>query len=406
MDIDRSTVEPAIVIGAGPAGLATAAELSRRGVPAVVLERGEHVGAAWRARYDSLRFNTGRRHSALPGNPFPRAWGQFPTRDQYVSYLQDFVDTRDIRVRTGVHVDRLDPAEGGWLLTTSIGPLTARHVVVACGAFHTPRLPEWAAAPDFPGQVLHAASYRNPGPFAGRRALVVGTGSTGMEIAHELAGWADKVWLSCRTPPNILMREMHGVPGDLLVPLMLRLPTPWVDGMMLALQRRTVGDLSPHGLPDPHIGAMTRLKNRHGSGVAVVDPPVVDSIRRGAVQVVAAVTALDSGGAQLADGSRLHPDVVIAATGYHAGLDALVGHLDVLGDDGLPRERSGRSAAPGLHFVGYVPRPGITGYVGKLARRAATEIAARERASRTAHRGSTPASSPARSSRARAASPE
>lgn len=406
MDATSTPTEAAVVVGSGPAGLACAAELRRRGTVATVLERGDGIGAAWPSRYDSLRFNTGRRHSALPGSPFPRAWGQFPTRYQYVSYLQEYAAARRVHVRTGVQVDRLDAGRSSWVLTTGSGPVRARSVVIACGAYHTPLLPDWAVTADFPGEVLHASAYRRPGSMAGRPVLVVGTGSTGMEIAHELAGSGSQVWLSVRSPPNILMRELHGVPGDLPVPLMLRLPTRWVDRMMLSMQQRTVGDLAPYGLAAPQVGPMTRLKTRGGSGVAVIDPPVVASIRTGKVQVVPAVVGLDYDGARLADGSRLHPEVVVAATGYSSGLQPLVGHLDVLDAQGLPVERSGRAAAPGLHFVGYVPRPGITGYAGKLARRAAAEIAVRERAVRTARPGWRPRAWPARSSRARAGSPE
>ncbi|WP_147918846.1 flavin-containing monooxygenase [Ruania zhangjianzhongii] len=408
MDTTSGTphTQASVVIGSGPAGLATAAALLRRGVATTVLEQSDHLGAAWAGRHDSLRFNTGRRHSALPGSPFPRAWGQFPTRDQYVSYLHEYAAAHRVQVRTGVRVDRVDAERGGWLLSTGSGPVRARSVVVACGAFHTPRLPDWAMAADFPGKVLHAAAYRRPEAMAGRRVLVVGTGSTGMELAHELAGAGAQVWLSFRSPPNILMRELHGIPGDLPVPLMLHLPTRIVDKMMLTMQHRVVGDLAPYGLPAPQMGPMTRLKTRGGSGVAVVDPSVVASIRSGAVQVVPAVVGLDHDGARLADGTRLHPEVVLTATGYSPGLQPLVGHLDVLDAQGRPFERSGRAAAPGLHFVGYVPRPGITGYVAKLARRAAAEIAAHERATRTARPGWRPRAWSARSSRAHAASPE
>lgn len=110
-----------------------------------------------------------------------------------MAYLHEYAATRRLRVRTGVQVERVDPAGTGWRLTTSAGPLATPHVVIACGPFHTPRLPAWAEAADFPGEVVHAADYRNPGPLAGRRVLVVGTGSTGMEIAHELTGHSQQV---------------------------------------------------------------------------------------------------------------------------------------------------------------------------------------------------------------------
>ena len=91
-----------IVIGSGPAGLSSAADLVARGVPTTVLERGSGIGAAWSARYDALRFNTGRLHSALHGAPFPREYGQFPTRDQYVAYLRGYAQRRSVEVEHGI----------------------------------------------------------------------------------------------------------------------------------------------------------------------------------------------------------------------------------------------------------------------------------------------------------------
>ena len=395
----------AVVVGSGPAGLATAAELVQQGVPVTVLERGPRLGAAWASRYDGLRFNTSRIHSALPGAPFPRSFGQFPTRDQYVAYLGDYARSRGVHVATGVRLTGVSSAPGGWELSTSRGGLATRNLVLATGIYSEPVVPAWPGAGTFGGRVLHAADYRNPAPYAGRDVLVVGAGSTGMEIARELAeGGAGTVWLSYRTPPNILLRQSGGVPADLPVPLFLRLPDRVVDRMLAGIQRVTVGDLTPYGLPEPGGGVMAQLKAR-GAGTAIVDREVVDAIRAGRVRVVPAVRDLDAQGAVLADGSRVRPDVVVAATGYGTGLEPLVGHLGVLGERGLPREATGGPAAPGLWFVGYVLRPGLTGYAGRLARRAAAGIAARERASRTARRDSRPPASRGSTSRARAASP-
>lgn len=98
----------------GPAGLATAAELHARGVPAPVLKRSPQFGAAWTGRYGALRFNTSRRHSALPGMPFPRKYGRFPTLDQYIAYLRHFATDRDLTVETGEGVPPIRPDSGGW----------------------------------------------------------------------------------------------------------------------------------------------------------------------------------------------------------------------------------------------------------------------------------------------------
>ncbi|MFC8921872.1 flavin-containing monooxygenase [Cellulosimicrobium sp. NPDC057127] len=366
------TAPRVLVVGAGPSGLATAAELTARGVRASVLERGD-VGAAWSARYDALRFNTSRRRSALPGAPFPRAFGQFPTRDQYVSYLQRYAAERGVVVETGVDVRTIRRDGGSWAVDTADGSRRADHVVVATGIYREPVVPSWPGT--FDGELLHAARYRDPYPFVGRRVVVVGAGSTGLEIAHELArAGAAEVHLAVRTPPNILLREVGGLPGDLPVPLLLRLPVRLVDRLLFALQRATVGDLSPHGLPRPTQGAVSQLLAR-GAGTAIVDPEVLESIRSGAVRCVPSVVRLERDGVVLAGGDVVPADVVVAATGYRTGLERLVGALDVLDDRGMPCEGDGAEAAPGLRFVGFVFRPGLAGYVGRTARRVAQEIA-------------------------------
>lgn len=369
-------MDEVLVIGSGPAGLATAAELLRRGIPTTVLERGDRPAAAWAGRYDGLRFNTSRWWSALPGAPFPRAYGWFPTRDQYVDYLDAYAARHHVPVRTGVAVERIDRAgDEGWTLSTDGGPLTARHVVVATGIANRPALPAWVTGTAYRGSVVHSADYRNPEPYRGRRVLVVGGGSSGMEIAAELARHgAREVLLSVRTPPNLLLRASGGLPTDLPVPLFFRLPVPLVDAMLALMQRLTVGDLTAHGLPPATEGAIAALMAR-GAGTAVVDRETVDAIRDGSIRVVAAVTGLDATGARLGDGGRVEVDDLVLATGFSTALPELVGHLDVLGDLGMPRVADGGEAAPGLRFVGYVYRPGLTGYVGRLGRTAARGIA-------------------------------
>lgn len=396
--------EEVLIIGSGPGGLSCAAELRGRGVSATVLERGSELANEWVGRYDAMRFNTSRLHSSLPGSPFPREWGQFPTRDQYLTYLRAYAEAHQVCVRTGVTVTRVERDDDGWRLETSTGPVRARHVIVAAGLAHSPVTPGWAVDSPFTGQVLHARDYRNPEPFAGQDVVVVGAGSTGLEIAHHLArGGAGRVSLSFRTPPNIIFRVMGGAPSDLPVPLFLHLPTRLVDRMFATMQRRVVGDLSAHGLPPATEGAITGLKRR-GAGTAVIDKEVVDAIREGAFTIVPEVTGLDTHGARLVDGRQVDCSVVILSAGYMTGLEPLVGHLDVLGERGMPTVASGDEALPGLRFVGYVYRPGLTGFVGRQARRIAREIAARERAGRRARGGSTPRVSRKPTSRARAGS--
>lgn len=251
--------------------------------------------------------------------------------------------------------------------------------MVATGALNRPKLPAWAAEDAFDGKVLHSSAYPHPVPFAGHTVVDAGAGTSGMEIAHQLAaGGARRVLLAVRTPPIILLRELNGLPGDLPVPLLLHLPDALVGRLLFTLQRRTVGDLSAYGLPRPTEGEMSSIRNR-GVTPAIVGAEVLDDIRGGAIECVPAVVGL-AGDSVLLAGSRCEPaDAVIAATGYRTGMEDLVGGLGVLDERGLPRNGTGREVVPGLRFVGYVFRPGLTAYVGTIAKRVAREISAGQR---------------------------
>lgn len=368
-------MDEVLVVGSGPSGLATAAELRARDIPVMVLERGSRQASAWASRYDGLRFNTSRWWSSLPGAPFPKDYGWFPTRDQYVEYLDAYAARHHVPVRTGVSVERIDPGDGCWRLTTDAGQMEGRNVVVATGLANRPVLPAWAIDHSFKGTVEHSAAYRNPAPYRGRRVLVVGPGSSGMEIAHELAtAGAEEVMLAVRTPPTLLLRASGGLPTDLPVPIFFRMPVPVVDAMLARMQRLTIGDLTDYGLPPAPEGAISALMAR-GAGTAIVDRQTIEAIRDGSIVVVPAVDGLDRTGARLINGTHVEVDHVLLATGFSTALDRMVGHLGVLDDRGMPLVADGGEAAPGLRFVGYVYRPGLTGYVGKLARRAARQIA-------------------------------
>jgi hypothetical protein len=156
---------------------------------------------------------------------------------------------------------------------------------------------------------------------------------------------------------------------------MMKLPTGFADRQAKLVSRRSIGDLTPYGLPQPEQGPMTRLK-REGKAPAIVDKEMIDAIKGRRIEVVPAVESLDESGVVLSDGARLEPAAVIAATGYTTGLDQLVGHLGVLDERGVPRVPAGREAAPGLRFIGYVPRPGQIRAMGREARRAAKQVAA------------------------------
>ena len=371
-----------VVIGAGPAGLATAAELKRRGIPVLVLERSGTVASSWRNRYDRLRLNSSRPFSKLPGAKYPRGTGIFPTRDQVVDYLEAYARDRELDIHYRTRVERIDRTENGWLLQTSRGEVTADNVVVAAGFEHTFHVPRWPGRDEFEGRLIHSAEYSNPETFRGHDVLVVGPGCSGMEIAYDLVeGGAGRVRLAIRTPPNMIPRDPL---GPFFARLIVKLPASFGDRIMRFVRRKKIGDLSEFGLPVPEEGVVSRLK-RLKVAPAIVDGELVDAIRQERILIVPAVESLDEEGVQLADGSCIKPDDVIAATGYSSGLESMVGHLDVLDETGAPIATV-REAAPGLRFVGYIPRPAQLGLMGSEAKEVARGIAAQRRG-RTPIRG-------------------
>ncbi|WP_461068040.1 flavin-containing monooxygenase [Streptomyces pseudoechinosporeus] len=359
---------PVYVIGGGPGGLSAAYALRAQGVRAVVLERSEHVGASWRRHYDRLHLHTTRRLSSLPGLAMPRSFGRWVSRDNVVRYLEKYAEHHELEVVTGVEVSRVEPAADGtgWLLRATGGrELTGSAVVIATGYNHTPHVPDWPGRDAHKGELLHAGQYRNAAPYAGRDVLVVGIGNTGAEIAVDLVeGGAARVRLSVRTVPHILRRSTAGWPAQRTGILVRRLPVGLVDRLAGPVGKISVPDLSAHGLPRPDTGLYSRVNE---GSIPVQDVGLIDAVRKGQVEIVPAVDAFEDGKVVLANGDRIDPDVVIAATGYRRALEDIVGHLGVLDERGRPVVHGARTPknAPGLYFTGFT-NP-ISGMLRELA---------------------------------------
>jgi putative flavoprotein involved in K+ transport len=343
---------PVVIIGAGPAGLAAAAALRRAGVDSVLFERGPGVATSWRDRHDGLRLNTLRWLSDLPGLGIPRAAGRWVSRDAYIGYLERFAEAQRADIRFGVHVQRVDRADGGWTVRHSAGDDETGQVIVATGHDRVPWVPDWAGRPRSAIPVVHVSGLRRASDLAGLRVLLVGAGNSGVEIAGHLvdAGVA-ALWVSVRTPPSILPRELAGVPLHPVGVALRWLPERARNATAGLCARLAFGDLSRLGLPAPPAGPYTRLRQ---DGVTVaIDDGFVAHLKAGRLEIVGVIESLTGTRVVLAGGRQLEPDIVLAATGFRRGLEPLVGHLDVLDRQGLPRAAPGAPAAPGLWFIGY-----------------------------------------------------
>jgi len=293
--------------------------------------------------------------STLPGYHVGRRARHFPSRDEWVEYLERYARHHSLRIAFGTEAQRVERDQGKWRIETSRGPLSAEVVVIATGYDHDPATPDWPGREGFTGDLIHSADYRNAAPYRGRDILVVGPNVTGSELAFFLAdGGARRVRVALRTPPNILRRCRFGVPLNPTAVALEHLPAAIGDRLAALSQRLMFGDLSEYGLPRPPLGVVsTNRKRRQGP---VIDDGFVEAVKEGRVEVVAGVEGFDGADVLLADGNRIQPDAVIAATGYRRGLEPLVGHLGILDSAGCP-ERVGGDAhpdAPGLYLVGYV----------------------------------------------------
>jgi cation diffusion facilitator CzcD-associated flavoprotein CzcO len=354
-----------VVIGAGPAGLATSRELARRGVGHVVLERGDRVAYSWANLYESLVLHTGKHMSALPGLRLPRSAPLFVPRGEFVRYLTDYAARFRLPVRTGwrvTAVDRLTSEDGRWRVSAATpegrAEIECRALVMATGIIANPRLPGIAGAEEFEragGRLLHAVEYRAPNGFLGKRILVVGAGNSGGEIASELAragnanGNVTDVTIAVRSGANVVPREILGIPVQYLARYIGKLPRKAREAVVRVVGRIVEKRRGPPVLPRPAHGPL--------DAIPLIGFHLVDAIRAGLVRVRGGIDRLTSTGAVFADGvtpAELPFDVVILATGYNAAL-APLGQLIRADAKGFAvrRDRVESADHDDLYFVGH-----------------------------------------------------
>ena len=360
-----------IVIGAGPAGLATSAALSRAGIAHRVLERGDAVGHTWTHLYDSLVLHTARRLSALPGLPFPASVGKFPTRRDLTDYLARYADTFRVPVETRCDVTSVT-RNGGWVVRTASGDeRRPRALVVASGIVANPYEPAIAGRERFGGRVLHSVEYRQPGPFAGERVLVVGAGNSAGEIATELAGAGARVTLSVRSGATVVPLEVAGIPIQYFGFVLASLPpraqrlAAMAMGKIAALRRGASG--LPPAPPSP-VCPRVPLIGLHLS----------DALRTGTIALTPAIAEFTADGMRFEDGSERPFDTVILATGYRAAI-GMMGSLVRRDQCGFGRrhDRVVSDDQPDLYFVGH--NYGLQGSlynIGRDARIVASRLSA------------------------------
>lgn len=366
----------AIIIGAGPAGLAAAASLRARGLKPVILEKADNVGAVWRRHYDRLHLHTDRGHSGLPGLPMPKSYPRYPSRQQFVDYLESYAAKFAIAPHFGVRVDAVRRDGAGWRAEAGERAWTAPAVVVATGWADFPNAPRWPGQESFAGEILHSTLYRNPGPYAGKRVLVVGFGNSGGEIALDLAEAKIDVTLAVRGPVRILPRDLLGLPILTWAIGQSRFPAKLTDTLNAPVIRLVVGSIESLGLKRAAKGPRQMVEE--DGRVPLLDIGTVSKIRSGAIKTRGGISRFTADGVVFDDGRAERFDAVILATGFKPDLRALLPDApEALDTTGKPRV-SGQAAAPGIYFCGAKTVPtGQIREIGIEAERIAKTITGR-----------------------------
>lgn len=356
MDRDFDT----IVIGGGQSGLAVGYFLARQHRSFVILDAHQRVGDAWRTRWDSLRVFTPALIDGLPGMPFPAPRFTFPTKDEVADYMAAYAAKFELPVRSGVKVDGLTREGGKFVVSSSAGRFEADKVVVATGAHHTPRIPDYSSQLDGRITQLHSSEYRNPAQLREGSALVVGLGNSGAEIAYDLRG-GRRVFVAGKPFGQIPVR--HGSTAFFMIAPLISL---------LGMHVLTV---------DNPIGrkALPKLK-----GAPLVRVKVKD-LEAAGIERVARVTGVRDGMPLLADGSALDVANIIWCTGFSTDLGWIKVPAAFGPDGALAQYRGAATGVPGLYFVGmwhqYAQTSDVLPGVGRDAARVADHLAARPRLS-------------------------
>jgi cation diffusion facilitator CzcD-associated flavoprotein CzcO len=354
----------AVVIGAGPAGLATAQQLRAAGLKPIIFDRADTVGAVWRRHYDRLHLHTPRSLSGLPGAPMPAAYGRYPSRAQFVEYLESYAQKFDLKPEFGVDVRTVRRAGDAWRVEAGKRFVDATIAVIATGWADFPNFPQWPGMETFAGPVLHSSVYRDAAPFSGQRVLVVGFGNSGAEIALDLCESGAAATLAVRSPIRVLPRDLFGLPILGFSVAQRFLPARVADAINAPIIRLAIGPLEPLGFKVAAKGPLRMIEE--DGRVPVLDIGALAKIRAGKIAVRGGVARFGPRSVTFEDGRSEPFDAVVLATGFKPDLRGLLpdakGVLDALG---RPLVSDRATAEPGLYFVGAIASP--TGQLRQIA---------------------------------------
>ena len=339
------------VVGAGQAGLSAAYFLRRSGlVPGedfVVLDHSPGPGGAWQYRWPSLTYAKAHGVHALPGMPLRDADPDRPSAEVVGEYFRRYEEAFGLRVLRPVHVTAVREGGGGRLLVESPqAAWSARALVNATGTWDRPFVPSYPGQADFLGRQLHTASYRGAAEFAGQHVVVVGGGTSAVQLLMELdapGGAAGTTWVT-RRPPVFQDR-----PFD----------EEWGRAVVARVEQRV-----RHGLPPQSVVSVT--------GLAATEA-VREARARGVLRREPMFERITPHGVVWADGRGIAADAILWATGFRAALDHLAPLRLREPGGGVRLEGTRVVRDPRVHLVGYGPSASTIG-ANRAGRTAVREV--------------------------------
>jgi putative flavoprotein involved in K+ transport len=333
-----------VVIGAGQAGLAAGYFLKKINEDFIILDQEHQIGESWRQRWDSLRLFTPSEYDGLPNFQFPAIRGTFPTKDDMADYLFNYATKFSLPVELNTKVIELRKTVEGYEIITSKGSLYSDFVIVTTGTNPIAYIPEFAKELDKKIIQIHSSEYKNPMQFPAMTTLVVGAGTSGVQIAIELSKSRATMLSGSATPhiPDFIFRYA----GRLYW---------WFACNVLTL--------------NTPIGRKVRPKIL-SSGAPLISVSLVD-VKKAKVEHLPRLKGTQNGLPQLDDDRIVSVESIVWATGYKP--DFFWIKIDTTDDNGWPVTKRGVSEkSKGLYFIGMLFQFGLTsGLVGGVGRDAA-----------------------------------
>jgi putative flavoprotein involved in K+ transport len=379
-----------LVVGGGQAGLAIAARLTQLNVDTLIVDREARVGDNWRNRYHALTLHNQVQVNHLPYMPFPPNWPTYIPKDKLANWFEAYAESMELNVWTSTAFEggSYDSATERWTVTLRRADGTTRrmhprHVVMATGVSGIPNRPAIPTLDRFAGTVLHSSQYTDGEAWHGKHALVIGTGNSGHDIAQDLHASGAKVTLVQRSPTLITNVEPsaqlayalydEGPPledCDLIATSMPLAVARQSHRLMTARSRELDHDLL-EGLRrvgfrldfgDDDTGWQFKYLTRGGGYYFNVGCSDLVAAGKIGLAQFADIASFCADGAAMRDGTTLHADLIVLATGYK-GQEHLVrklfgdevasriGPIWGFGDDQELRNMYVRTAQPGLWFI-------------------------------------------------------